>query len=163
MRICVTQIYIRVGVNFPFSHLFQKWLADALTQRVSPSDYFLNRYSAEYCLVFNVSAKAEIKAPEIVGPSVFKKTHDVEYTVFLPFDRDEDYERTGYRRVMAFLFEGIVAVLRGLRIDTSTVEQDMASLIEFAASDPIMTTKRKPLPPTNHLRRTSIKGRSTIE
>jgi hypothetical protein len=42
MTIYFGQIYIQVGISFPFSHLFQKSLGESVTKFVKPSSKFIN-------------------------------------------------------------------------------------------------------------------------
>ena len=86
MNVFFSQIYIEPGVDFPFSYHFQRRLSEQVTSLVMPSARFLAKYGDDYKLIFNVSAKQVIQVNEIRGPTVFKKTKDVEYTAFLPFD-----------------------------------------------------------------------------
>src|ERR1700733_5134476 len=87
MNIWVSQIYVTPGVRFPFSWRMQVRLSDKLTSLVGPSPEFQARYGGGYEVGVNLSAKTGIDANVIAGPTVFKKTKSVEYTLFLPFDR----------------------------------------------------------------------------
>src|SRR5438128_660345 len=86
MKVHFGQIYIEPGVEFPFSHLFQRYLAKEVTALVVPSGKFIEKYGSDFELMFRISAKNGIQDNEIRGPTVFRKAKDVEYTVFLPFD-----------------------------------------------------------------------------
>ena len=86
MNISVGQIYIEPGVNFPFSHLMQVWLGQQLSALASPTADFVNAYGIDFSLVIRISARKSLKANEIKGPTVFKRTKDVEYTIFLPYE-----------------------------------------------------------------------------
>lgn len=44
MKIFVGQIYNKAGVAFPFSLRFQKWLGDALCERVAVSTEFSSEF-----------------------------------------------------------------------------------------------------------------------
>ncbi len=135
MNISVTQMYLEEDAGYPFSSYFQKWLAGELCKRTRPSANFLKRYPGEYTLGFYISAKKGIKAPEIKGPGVYRKTRDVKYTIFIPFDPKAKYERAGYRKPLAWIMDGVVAALKGLEIDASLLVEDSSSLIEVMASD----------------------------
>jgi hypothetical protein len=82
MKIFVGQIYIKPGITFPFSLQFQRWLGDALTERVEASEQFCKAYGANFALGLRISAKEEISEPEIKGPTVFKRNRNVEFTIF---------------------------------------------------------------------------------
>jgi len=138
MNIFVSQIYIEVGVAYPFSHHFQVWVSHELSRRVQPSAAFVAKYGEDYNVVFNLSAKSAITEPEIRGPSVFRKTKDVEFTIFLPHSGQQQGGSQGYQRPMELLLRSIVAVLKGLGLDASHVEQDCSALIQHVISDPAM-------------------------
>ena len=141
MRVCISQIYIRPGINFPFSHLFQKWLSGELTSIIQPSTYFIHRYGGDFALIFRISAKSEIHKLEIKGPTVYKKTRDVEYTIFLPYDiiKSSNDEIAGALR---YLLDGIVRILEALKIDAGEVSMRTASIIEHVRSEPSMITRK---------------------
>ena len=55
---------------------------------------------------------------------MFKRTKDVEYTIFLPHDGRQPEEPNEFRRPLELLLESIVAVLRRLGMDPSRVVED---------------------------------------
>ncbi|HEV3081480.1 MAG TPA: hypothetical protein VGY66_17000 [Gemmataceae bacterium] len=137
MKVNFGQIYIEPGVNFPFSHHFQRLLSEAMTSLVTPSPEFIRKYGADFELMFNISAKRNMQDNEIKGPTVFKKTKDVEYSVFLPFDvinRSSEVPRAA----LSFLFRGACSVFESLGIDTVKILEKQESLIEQVCSDPMM-------------------------
>jgi hypothetical protein len=140
MQVFFGQIYIQVGVGFPFSHRFQRRLSNEVTAVTVPSAKFINKYGADYNLMFNVSAKKEIQDNEIRGPTVFKKDKDVEYTVFLPFDvitRNPEVAKSA----LGFLLKGVCYVFELLDIETASLVERQASLIEQICADPMMFDK----------------------
>jgi hypothetical protein len=141
MRIAISQIYTKVGINFPFSHQFQKWLSSELTSSVRPSRDFIRRYGEDFTLVFNMSAKPEIVEMEIKGPTVYKKTKDVEYTIFLPYDaiKGSDDETAS---AIKHLLDGIVRVLTELKIEPGEVSKRTGLIIEHVCSDPMMISRK---------------------
>jgi len=138
MKICISQVYISPGINFPFSYLFQKWLSNELTSIVQPSPDFIRRYGDNFFLVFNMSAKSEIRELEIRGPAVYKKTKDVEYTIFLPYDIISSSGDDKISGALRYLLEGIVRVLEALKIDVREVLKRTDLIIEHVRSDPSM-------------------------
>jgi len=138
MKIFVSQIYVEVGVSYPFSHRFQKYLSEELSKRISASDTFVREYAEDFDVVFNVSAKADIMQPEIKGPTVFRKDKDVEFTVFLPFDKQEPHGQDAYRRVLRQLIHRVVDVLKTLEMDVSQLSRDSDEIVEGIVTDPTM-------------------------
>src|SRR5262249_34269143 len=137
MNVHFGQIYGEPGVSFPFSHLFQRRLSREVTALVEPSSKFLKKYGSDFKLIFNVSAKQGLQDNEIRGPSVFRRTKDVEYTVFLAFDvimRHADAPRHALR----FLLKGVCDVFDRLEIDTTRLLDEQEALIEGICSDPTM-------------------------
>ena len=137
MRVQVGQIYIQPGVEFPFSHHFQAFLATVITKLVRPSAKFIEQYANDYELMFNISAKKRIHKTQVKGPTVFKRAKDVEYSVFLPFDvimRTPDVLNSALR----FLMKGIYNVLESLEIDTTALREQEDFLIQRILSEPTM-------------------------
>ena len=131
------QIYIEAGVSFPFSHHFQKRISKEVTALVEPSVTFIKKYGRDFELMFNVSAKQALLENEIRGPTVFKKTRDVEYTVFLPFEviiRQPEVPKSALR----FLLQGVCDVFDLLEIDKSKLLEKQDALIDDICSDPTM-------------------------
>jgi len=137
MKVHFGQIYIKPGVAFPFSHLFQRRLSDEITALVLPSAAFVQLYGDDWQLIFRISAKRNITDNEIRGPSVFKKAKDVEFTIFLPFDviqRDASIAQSA----IVFLLRGVCSVLGSLGFDTSNIDACQSGLAESISSDPTM-------------------------
>jgi len=142
MRIYVSQIYIEVGVEYPFSHHFQIYISEELTRRVAASERFVSEYAEDFDLIFRVSAKAGIAQPEVRGPTVFAKDRDVEFTIFLTFDKTEAPGEQKYRRVLRQLVDQIIEVLRGLDMDVSRLSQESNRIVERIVGDPKMIVQR---------------------
>ena len=139
MKIHFCQIYVEPGVAFPFSLLFQRRLSDEVSALIAPSVLFTQRYGDDWALMFRVSAKRIIVDNEVRGPSVFKKSKDVEFTIFLPFDPIQ-HEASVARSAVAFLLRGVCAVLDSLGFDTTSIQARQSSLAESISSDPTMLT-----------------------
>lgn len=144
MKIYIGQIYPEQGVNYPFSAYFQRWLAQEITKRVQPSEQFLSVYGDNYDLIFRLSAKSRIEVPEIKGPTNFKRSKNVEYTVFLPCGH-ESQNRTDCYHAMSLLMDCIVDVLKRYCIDTTKIVNDHILLLVEMDVDPAMI-----LPQVNH-------------
>jgi hypothetical protein len=124
-------------VNFPFSHIAIKYLNEGISNLVDPSTQFVRECGEDYRLVFYISAKRALEENEIRGPAVFKKTKDVEYTLFLPFTviDGSDYPP---KAALQFLFQAMYAVFESFGIDTSRVVQAEESMIKHVCSDQAM-------------------------
>lgn len=140
MKITVGQIYIQPGIAFPFSHLFQRWMSKELSDLIRPSANFIRRYGDDFTLVLNVSAKPEVRQPEIKGPTVFERTKDVEYTIFLPYDKINESSDVIASAVRSFL-DSVVSVFDSLEFDSSEVVKRAESIIERVCSDTSMIKK----------------------
>jgi hypothetical protein len=68
---------------------------------------------------------------------VFKKTKDVEYTLFLPYDAIVTAE-DGCRTATTFLMNGIQEAFAGAHIEAAEFEARKASLVEHVCSDAAM-------------------------
>jgi hypothetical protein len=129
MRVYVTQIYIEVGIEYPFSHRFQKRLGEELSKRVCASPQFLCKYGDDYDLTLNVSAKAALSEPLVKGPTVFRGDKDVEYTIFLPFVRCRADDQRSYIPVFRHILDCAAAILDSLEIDVSKIVRDAESIV----------------------------------
>ena len=69
MKIGVSQVYIEVGVNFTFSHLWQIWISEQLSSLTLPSAKFLAKYGDDFELIIRISAKKKLINNEIRGVS----------------------------------------------------------------------------------------------
>jgi hypothetical protein len=140
MRVYFGQIYIKPGVRFSFSHDFQVRLSREITALVEPSAKFVGAYGADFDLTLNISAKNVIQDSEVRGPTVFEKTKDVEYSIFLPFDviaNKPDIPRTA----LGYLLRAACSVFEALEIDTARVAERQGAMIEEICSDPGMFTR----------------------
>ena len=141
MNIDFSQIYIVPGAEFPFTHIFQEFLSREMTKAVTASDKFIKSYGPNFKIIFIISAKTNIVDNEIKGPAVFRKTADVEYSIFLPFDAivegavDDEHV---LRLALQFLFKGVFSVLESLDIHTEVARKKQDFLIEKICSDPSM-------------------------
>jgi hypothetical protein len=88
----------------------QVWLSGQVSDAVASTTEFAKAFGTDCELVVNVSARRNRDETEITGPTVFRKTKDVEYTLFLPYDvvaRSSD----GCRVAVNFILDGVEAVL----------------------------------------------------
>ena len=92
--------------------------------------------------MFRVSAKRAICDNEIFGPSVFKKTKDIEFTVFLPFDVIQCEANTLYSAI-GYLLQGVCSVFDSLGIDKSKLQTRKMTLVEAISSDNQLCPKIK--------------------
>jgi hypothetical protein len=141
MKILCGQIYIEPGVSFPFSSAAIRYLDEGLSGLVTPSDEFVRNYGSDFKLVFNISAKKSLEKYEVRGPTVFKRTKDVEYTLFLPFTVIVASQNPPYS-ALRFLFQGIYTVFHSLGIDASNVADKEESIIKHICSDPTMFRRK---------------------
>jgi hypothetical protein len=133
MKVSIGQIYTTPGAKFPFSHHMQIWLGKELSAASGNAVEFRRRHGNDFELMIRVSARKGTSGNEIVGPTVFKKTKDVEYTLFLPFDAI--VESSESRRAAAvFLVDGTRSVFDAGGIDVSLLTERRASIIDHIAS-----------------------------
>ena len=135
MIIYVSQIYPEAGVSYPFSHRFQKCLSELVNAEVGVSPKFADQYGPDYDLIFRMSAKEGLAMPEIKGPTVFKRDKDVEYTVFLPFDRTVELESSTLSRAVEMLLASMITVLDSLGISTTSLAQNSSAIVSQILGD----------------------------
>jgi hypothetical protein len=137
MQIHIGQIYIEQGAYFPFSHIFQRYISEEVSALVVPSKKFIAKYGNDYKLIFNVSAKHSLTENEIRGPTVFKKTKDVEYTIFLPFSVIMNEPRPP-QEALNYIFRGVCAVFDQLGIDATQIRERQEHIVNHVCADSAM-------------------------
>jgi hypothetical protein len=137
MKVPFSQVYIESGASFPFSVHFQRLLTKEITALVQPSPKMIESYGAVSQLVFNVSAKHQLEDNEICRPTFFKKTKDLEFTVFLPFDVIAAHTDAP-KHALLFLLKGVCDVLEMLDISAAKLVDRRQELIDAICSDPTM-------------------------
>ena len=142
LKIFVGQVYIKLGINYPFSHVFQRRMHEILSGLVQPSEEFDRRYGNDFNVMFNLSAKRDISTPEIVGPAVYKKTKDVEYTIFLPHDGSDANELGDYAKPIRDFLVSVSDALKRLELDATEVNKNTDAIIKEITLDPAMFKKR---------------------
>jgi hypothetical protein len=135
MSIYVSQIYPEAGVSYPFNHRFQKYLSDLVSAKVETSKKFADLYGPEYDLIFRMSAKEGLAKPEIKGPTVFKRDKDVEYTVFLPFDRSVEMDAETLSRALDFLLTSMIEILKELEMTTTGLSTELSAIVDRILGD----------------------------
>jgi hypothetical protein len=135
MSIYVSQIYPEAGVSYPFNHRFQKYLSDLVSAKVGTSKKFADMYGPEYDLIFRMSAKEGLAKPEIKGPTVFKRDKDVEYTVFLPFDRSVEMDAKTLSRALDFLLSNMIEILKELEMTTTGLSEELSAIVDRILGD----------------------------
>jgi hypothetical protein len=137
MKLAFSQVYIELGAGFPFSVHFQRLLTNEVTALVRPSGEFVEAYGDMLELGINVSAKHHLDTSEIRGPTVFKKSKAVEFTIFLPFDVIMSYPDAP-KHALQFLLKGVCDVLDLLKIDKTALLDTMPELIDTICTNPKM-------------------------
>jgi len=135
MRALVGQIYIQAGVNYPFSHEFQNWVGNELSKLIEPSNAFLEMYSKDFDLMFRLSAKAELDEIEIKGPTVYTNDKDIEFTIFLPYQKIPLEEKDSFKQPLEMFLEGVTLALELVSVDSSKVRNDSSELAEKIISN----------------------------
>jgi hypothetical protein len=128
---------MEAGANFPFTYIFQHYISDQIEALISPSDRFIELYGGGYEITFLLSAKKTTRDNQILGPTVYKKTKDVEYSIFLPYrviKKNPDVLPTALR----YLIKGICSVLESLEIDTTKIKKTQEAMIKHICSTPSM-------------------------
>ena len=145
MKIHVSEFYVEPGATYPFSHIFSRWMSEQLSERVEPSEMFTRNYSKDFNLVFRLSAKASLTHSEISGPTVFRRTKDVEYSIFLPHEGRPPKTKMACKEPLRMFLESVVKVLQSLKADTRLIEADVPALIEHVVSEPTMFEEFQPV------------------
>lgn len=138
MKLYFTQIYAQAGCSFPFGYKFQVFISEKTTNLVKPSSKFINFHGEDYNFIFIISAKRQLAINEIVGPKVYKKDKDVEYSVFLPYVPIMQMQEPN-RSALEHLFDAVYEVLENdYDIDISNLKEKQDELINEIMSSPEM-------------------------
>ena len=137
MNIYVSQVYPAAGVMFPFSHVFQKYMSQRLSSMASISPVLSGKYGEAVNVVFNMSAKRDISEPQVVGPAFFRRTGDLEYTIFLPCG-PLPHSKESLRRAVEALIQSIVSVFDAFSIDSSDITSHSNEMIRAVMANPDM-------------------------
>lgn len=137
MNIYVSQFYIEAGANYPFSHRFNHFISKAIADRIASPESFVQKYGEDFDLIFRMSARSDIQDTLIKGPAVFQRDKDVEYSIFLPYNGDNQDPRT-FKEVVARLLSAIINVLTDLGFDASAVLRDSSELADQIVENPAM-------------------------
>lgn len=140
MRIYFGQIYIEPGVWYPFTQEFQEYLSGLATQDTTGTERFCGKYGDDFDIVFNISAKAALRVAEIKGPAVFKRDKTVEYSVFLPYDKQAPVDAVLLVDVVRVLLASVNTVLSNLGMTTNRIANDPDGIAESIVRDRRMTT-----------------------
>jgi hypothetical protein len=117
--------------------MFQKYLSEEVTNRIVPSSTFLEKYGEDWDLIFRISAKQKIDNLQIRGPTKFKNDRDVEYTIFLPYDKIKN-DLQILKSALEYLFNGVFSVFESLEVSIEKLQVAKDELIETIINDQSM-------------------------
>lgn len=134
MRINFGQVYVEAGATLPFSCQFQQKLSDSVSALIAASEGFRSRHRDWHALTFNISARHSIQSTQVRGPTTFKRSHVVEYTIFLPFD-DLSQRPDAPRVSLEYILNAVTDVLDGLGLDISRLKNARKMIVDSICSD----------------------------
>ncbi|MCY2962047.1 MAG: hypothetical protein NT069_00065 [Planctomycetota bacterium] len=138
MKVFVAQFYVEPGVEYLFSHHCQRLLSAEISKRVIPSDEFCGKYGEDYSVIFRMSAKSGIPESVVRGPNVFRRDKEVEFTIFLTFDKNDSNGPTDYRKVLREFLRQVATVFDRLKIESHQLSEESVQIIEMVVNDPEM-------------------------
>ena len=116
-------------------------MSESVSSLVSPSVDFEKRFGSDWDIMIRISAKDGIENNEIRGPTVFKKTKDIEYSVFLPFTVISTKQEP-LHSALSFLFLGTYSALEELGLVTSRLREGEHKIMQAILSDATMLEVR---------------------
>jgi hypothetical protein len=137
VRIYFGQIYVKPGIEFPFTHVMQVYLGERITALVSDSDPFIQRFGADWTLTVRISADDDLAHTKILGPTLFRKDHEVEFSLFLPYRvivAEADVVRAALRAILT----GTLDVLSRVGLDPGRVVAARELIVEEIVARPEM-------------------------
>jgi len=135
MKVGFSQVYIREGVSFPFSHVYQAALGHAFTSSVRPSATFLKKFGGDWTVIFFISAKRDLGETEVRGPGTLRKKKQQEWTLFLPFDVISQ-QRQPNRAACVETIKSACSVLERVGVDAGDVGSRAEELASTFVSNP---------------------------
>lgn len=135
MNIFVSQFYTEAGASYPFKPRFQKFLSEKLSAIVPISPEFAEKYGNDFDLMFRLGAKSEYVSPVIKGPTVFKRDRDVEYTIFLPFNRSKPLDAAVLSERVQQLLECVAKVFDDLGMSTGRLRLEIKDIVDSILND----------------------------
>lgn len=144
MRIFLGQIYGEAGVSFPFSQRMQVWVGEQVSALAVPRAEFISRYGIDFSLGVRISARRNSKQADVLGPTVFKKSKDVEYTLMLPYDLIMSTP-DGCRLAIELIIDGVSEICTRANIDCPGLHTAKGRIVEEVCSNPAMLKTRWPL------------------
>ena len=137
MKVWISQFYLDAAASFSFTHVMQLFVSAELSSVADDCSDFQRKHGPDFELMVRVNADAMLSENKIMGPTVFKKTKDVEYVVTLPFGvvtKAPD----GRRAAMEFLMAGVRSVFQKAGIDPAKLDEHTTFIIDRVCSDPSM-------------------------
>jgi len=144
MKVSVGQIYVQAGVNFPFSHMMQRWLGEELTLLIDSYSEFAEKFGPDFNMMIRISADSKISDNVIKGPTIFKKNRSVEYTVFLPYSVII-VAPDGCILTVKYILSGIRSIFMLVGIDTIQLDKKTHYIIKHICSNSSMLKKPWPI------------------
>lgn len=138
MKMFITQFYIDPTAVYPLTSIFQQYVTERLNQLVSIPPAFISRFGEDWSFVFRMSAKAELIAPDIRGPAVYKRYKNVEYTIFLPFDQSVSLSRDVLSNALRVLLSCIAKALDDCGMDTGKLRAESEAIVSHIMNSPKM-------------------------
>jgi hypothetical protein len=138
MKIIIRQEYNGWLAEYPFSRIFEKWLASELGKRLKPSHKFQKSYGKGWSIAFVINADRELAQPKIWEPGFNPPNKKIEWRVSLPFCGCESIDPTSYSKPLRLVISSIATMVERIDIDPSKVLKDMPALVRHFESDPIM-------------------------
>jgi hypothetical protein len=144
LKIFTRQIYTEPGIDYPLSHVFQQRIGEILSGLVHPSEEFRRTYGSDFRIIFKLSAKRDISFPEIIDPKVYKKTKDVEYSIFIPHDGSDVNKLDDYTKPIHNFLLDVSSALERLKLNADEVKNNIDSIVKEITLDPAILKKRSP-------------------
>lgn len=134
MKVAISQFYVQQGAEFPFSYKFQRFLSQMLSSKINTAptpDPATERYST---LIVRLSAKHGLLSNEILGPALYEKDKEIEFSLFLPYNAISKNPHPA-REAIRCIVEGINLIYSKLGLDHARASIDVDVLMNSICSD----------------------------
>jgi len=144
MDIFFGQIYLEPDAVFPFSFKFNGWLTEQVARHVVDSDGFRGAYPGIMRLGFRISARKGLESVDLRGPTIFKRAKDIEFTIFVPHNKNRFQTAEDLQPIVDALLAGVIDALNKLFIDSSELKNHASEIVKDFKNIPGLLKEETP-------------------
>jgi hypothetical protein len=143
MKITFSQIYSEPGASFDLPGPLLKAVREGLDDLGRNIDQLSAKVDREdFELVLIISASSKLDALEIKGPNIRRKTREIEFSLFVPWQETKSFEeKIDY--ILPKIGEGVIGVFKRYGVDITGVDNAIQMVLKQAKASPEKFQYRK--------------------